>query len=323
MLPACLTPLGAFQHPLRPLFAANYPPPVRKNYDEIVQLTTFLRQLAPNQEAIFIVPTGHLSEHLISAAEQSIYGNDGSILKLRHGSVIDSVGYYSIRELLEADYIVIAQPFLSWHEGQQETAKVVFDAFTQDWEITEDFEPLPIDFDLQDGVIAKIYQRIQPTSIDRAVRTLHAMKTQINKPLGQQLDWINLSHPFKSKIKKVEEMKYNIDVANSLSSPTQKPIKSFLYLGKLTQQVSITGRAVLRGPACQNAALSFAMLDEQGHVVSEPHTVSVSQATPFKLSLQGSGSAYILLEASNPAFKAEPTSNRCSLKIRNLVVSSH
>ena len=233
----CLTPIGAFQNPLRPFFAANYPPFVRKNYDDVIGLTQFLRQLAPNGESIFVVHTGPLPDHVLKAAERTAYGEE-AFLTLREGSVIDSIGYYSLRELLEAEYVVLTEPFLAWHEGQQDTAKVVYDAFNQEWEITEDFEKLPEQFDLQDGIITSIYKRIRPTSIDRAVRTLNAMQQQVNKPLGKQLDWLVVSPPFNSVIRTEEGEGYSIRVRslNQNVAPSMAPTssKSFLYMGQLS-----------------------------------------------------------------------------------------
>ena len=319
----CLTPMGAFQNPLRSVFAANYPPPVRQNYDEIVQLTNVLRELAPNGEAVFVVHTGPLTDFLIEAAEQTVYGTDGKILNVHGGSVIDSVGYYSIRELLEAQYVVVAQPFLSWHEGQQDTAKVVFDAFTQGWEITQDFELLPQQFDLKNGATASIYKRIQPTSIDRAVRTLHAMQTQVNKPLAKQLDWVVLTPPFNSSIRKGNNQQYTVKIKPDSLQPTafespQSAVTALLYLGQLTDPIDVKGRAVLKDSQCRAASLAFSTLNDQGAIVHPPEAIQVAATSPFQVSMPASGASYVLLEVSNSAPQSEQTG--CPLDIRNLVV---
>lgn len=317
----CLTPMGAFQNPLRSVFAANYPPPVRQNYDNIVQLTNVLRELAPNGESIFVVHTGPLTDFLIESAEQTVYGTDGKILNVNGGSAIDSVGYYSIRELLEAQYVVVAQPFLSWHEGQQDTAKVVFDAFTQGWEITQDFEQLPQQFDLKNGATASIYQRIQPTSIDRAVRTLYAMQMQVNKPLAKQLDWVMLTPPFDSSIRKGNNQQHTVKIKSGESSQlqaAQSPITALLYLGQLTDSIQVSGRAVLKHSQCSAANLAFSTLNAQGATVHSTEAVQVFETSNFQVSMPASDALYVLLEVSNRSPQSE--ASRCPLDIKHLVV---
>jgi hypothetical protein len=313
----CLTPIGTFQNSLRPLFAANYPPFVRQNYNEVIGLVQFLRQLAPNGEPIFVVHTGPLPNHLLRAAEQTAYGEAGRILTLRGGSVIDSIGYYSLRELLEAEYVVLTEPFVAWHDGQQDTAKVVVDAFTQEWEITQDFEQLPEQFDLQDGITARIYQRIQPTSIDRAVRTFHAMQTEVNKPLGGQLDWIAVSPPFNSTIRR-EEVGYSIRV-RSLDEAADSSTKSFLYVGQFAEVAGLQGQINLRNQACTGVIFQAASLDSQGNVIERSEDFSVTHNEAIQLSVDTSGANYLLLEIENPALQDDP-SDQCALTINQLVV---
>jgi hypothetical protein len=315
---ACLTPVGAFQNAFRPLFAANYPPFVRKNYDDVIRLTEFLRQLAPNGEPIFVIHSGPLPDHVLKAAERSVYGQEGAILTLREGSVIDSIGYYSLPELLEAEYVVLTEPFLAWHEGQQDTAKVVFDAFTEEWEITEDFEKRPEQFDLQDGILTSIYQRIQPTPIDRAIRTLHAMQSEVNKPLGGQADWMVVSPPFNSVIR-AEDQGYFMRVRSLNENADPLPVKSFLYVGQLADTAEIQGQVNLRHTDCAGVNFSATSLDTEGNALRQSETISVTDDAPIQLTVDTSGANYLLLKIQNPAL-ADGQADRCALTINNLVV---
>ncbi|WP_416670744.1 hypothetical protein [Egbenema bharatensis] len=313
----CLTPIGSFQNSLRPWFAASYPPFVRQNYNEVIELMQFLRQLTPNGEPIFVVHTGPLPNHLLRAAEQTVYGEE-RVLTLRGGSVIDSIGYYSLRELLEAEYVVLTEPFVAWHEGQQDTAKVVVDAFTQEWEITQDFEPLPEQFDLRDGITARIYRRIQPTSIDRAVRTLHAMQTEVNKPLGGQLDWITVSPPFNSVIRQ-EEAGYSIRV-RSLDEAAESSTKSFLYIGQFSEVAELQGQVNLRNEACAGVNFRAASMDEQGNVMERSADLAITEQSAIQLSVNTAGATYLLLEIENPALQTDQP-DRCALTINQLAVN--
>ncbi|HEY9664355.1 MAG TPA: hypothetical protein V6C65_38415, partial [Allocoleopsis sp.] len=323
----CLTPIGAFQTPIRPWFALNYPPPVRQNYDAVVQVVNVLRDLAPHQEPIFVVHSGGLPQHLLEAAERTVYGKTGKILQMRSGSVIDSIGYYSIQELLEAEYVVITQPFLAWHNGQQDSAKVVIDAFAEQWEITQDFQKLPHPIDLQDGTTTSIYKRIQPTSIDRAIRTLHTMQQRINKPLGKQLDWVMLSPPFRSTIKPGTDRSYTI----RLKPVDLKPVKegndpinpqSLLYLGQLTRsEAEMKGQIQFNPAHCNAVTLKVAALNAQGRILSTVAPMPFSHASPLKLTIPTPSAAYLLLQVSH-APRSPHSIDRCIVRFKHLRVSS-
>lgn len=315
-----ITPLGGFQNSLRPLFGLNYPPPVRQNYEAIVQVTQFLRQLAPAKEPIFVVHSGPLPEHLILAAERTLYGDEGSILNLRGGSYIDSVGFYSIRELLEAQYVVLTQPFTPWNNGQQDTAKVVIDAFNEGWEITQDFEPLPTRFDLQDGAVTQIYRRIRPTPIDRAVRTLTQMRTEVNKPLGKQLDWVVVSQPFNSTVKPGEEGSYTLRLKPFLEGANPAQPRTLLYMGNLADQVEIRGRVRFRPARCSALTLTFSALNSQGQRLHQTSPLTLTQPSPLQVALPATDAAYLLLDVTQSG-RLSALNPSCTARLTDLTVS--
>lgn len=318
----CLTPIGAFQTPIRPWFALNYPPPVRQNYDAVVQVVRVLRDLAPHQEPIFVVHSGGLPQHLLEAAEKTVYGKTGKILRMRSGSVIDSIGYYSIQELLEAEYVVITQPFLAWHNGQQDSAKVVIDAFAEQWEITQDFQKLPQPIDLQDGTTTSIYKRIQPTSIDRAIRTLHTMQQRVNKPLGKQLDWVILSPPFHSTIKPGTDHRYTIRLKPVEQGGDPISPQSLLYLGQLTSsEAEIKGKIQFNSAHCNAVTLNVAALNAQGGMLSTVDPILFLHTSPLKLTLPTPSAAYLLLQVSH-APRSPNSIDRCVVRLNHLQVSS-
>ena len=321
-----ITPLGNYSHLTRSWFAAAYPPPVRGNYETVTQVVEFLRDVAPNREPIFVVYTSHFPMHLIMAAEKTLYGNEGRILQLKQGSPTDSDGFYPIEELLEAQYVVVTKPFAGWNEEQQKAIRAVFDAFTQGWEFTEDFERLPQQFDLQNDVTVEVYKRLRPTPPDRAVRTLHALQAQVNKQLGMQPDWVILGQSAQASAKPLKARKYVLNVAappSAKQESEQNTAQSFLYVGALNDRVSVKGRAIV-SQGCEGATLTVSALNSQGQTIYSPQTIQVAQTSPLRLSLNGEGASYLLLEVNHEGNRSTgaATGSNCSLRINNLVVSS-
>ena len=70
---------------------------------------------------------------------------------------------------------------------------MLLDGFTQNWDFAQDFKRLPMQFTFENGVKVSIYERIRPTSLATAVRTLDAMQRQIGTRPGSQQNWIVLS----------------------------------------------------------------------------------------------------------------------------------
>jgi hypothetical protein len=311
-----ITPLSNTSNPLRPLFAAAYPPPNRQNYGNVLQVMEYLRQVAPNGEPIFVVYAQHLPMHLILAAERTVYGEAGRILRLKQGSPIDSDGFHPIAELLEANYVVVTEPFLGWNETEQQAIQAVHTAFTEGWEITEDFAPLPRSFDLQNGVTTTIYQRIRPTTPDRAVRLFHALQTQVGKSLGLQPDWIALSP--NGVVQPGNRRRYSLQsqpIGDAATLPS-----TFLYVGEFTEQTALKGRVIVPAP-CGETTLTFSGVNEQGDAVSGSEAIQFTENTPLRLDLNLGNAAYLMVEMVNAAWNsAEP--QQCSTGVNNLVVSS-
>lgn len=317
---AGLTRFGDFSNSWRSMFAASYPPYVRNNYDNIVQFVEFLRQIAPNQEPVFVAYSAHLPEYLVLGVERTLYGKDGSILKLLKAGTTDSDGFYPIQELLQAQYVVVTEPFSAWREAEQQAIKTVSTAFTQGWEITQDFQLLPQQFDLQNGVVAKIYRRIQPTPADRAVRTLHAMQMQVNKPLGEQLDWISLNQSPDSLVRRNRKHKQRLNISAVLPPKSPEEVASFLYLGTMPEPAKVEGRVVL-SKSCQSVMLTVSPMNQQGQVAGTLQTLQLTQTSPLELQLDHTGAVYLLMQAS-PSLPTVKVSQPCLLKINQLVVSS-
>jgi hypothetical protein len=193
----------------RPLYALSIPPLVRTDYDEVARLINYLRQLAPNQEPIYVVGYQRLqlTSGLVKGAEFVLHGRDNRILNVLPAPEVDSRDTYPLETLLQAQYVVVPNPLPAYPGSptkvpaigewlptkENDVVKVAFDAFTQNWGIAQDFKRLPIQFTLEKNAVVSIYQRTRPTSVETAVRTLYAMQQQIGEQPGGQLDWMILS----------------------------------------------------------------------------------------------------------------------------------
>jgi hypothetical protein len=122
----------------------------------------------------------------------------------------------------------------------------------KNWEISRDFQLLPEQFQLENGVTVRVYRRMRPSAIATAIKTLDAMQKQIAEKPGTQLDWISLNQSVYTSpnysVSKASNHLYNI-VTHPIKN-TKQIDTSFLYLGSLSEQVKITGNLNLPNKQC-------------------------------------------------------------------------
>ena len=313
------------------LFMANFPPLVRSDYDEVVKLVEFLRKLAPNEEPIYIVgASNNFNANILRQANRKLNPPEGWWkLNTIGRPQIDSRDTYPLPELLQAQYAVVAVPFqqvlptdeqvLRSHE--QDVVKVVYDAFTQNGEIARDFQLLPEQFKLENGVTVSVYRRMRPTDTATAVRTLDAMQRQIVDRPGTQLDWISLhqsiyTSPNYSVIQESNNL-YNI-VTHPIKN-SKKLDTSFLYLGSISDKAKVTGKLNLPNKQCPGIALRLTLWDKQGKLVdSAEMAYSQKSAIGLNLLVEGKNPIYLLLEVLSSS--KQDLTNQCQLEINNLAV---
>jgi hypothetical protein len=319
---------------LSKLFVGNFPPLVRSDYDEVVKLVKFLGKLAPNEEPIYVVgASNNFNANILRQANRKINPPEGWWkLNTIGRPQIDSRDTYPLPELLMSQYAVVATPFqqvllsdeqvLRSHE--QDVVKVVYDAFTQNWEIARDFQQLPEQFNLENGVIVRVYQRIHPTAIATAVKTLDAMQRQIGEKPGTQLDWISLNQSVYTSanysVSRQSPNLYNI-VTHSIKN-TKQFDTSFLYLGSLSPKVKITGKLNLPNQQCPGISLRLTLWNQQGKSINSVSKIyTPKNPSNLNLPLAGKNPAYLLLEVLS-SDKQELT-NQCQLDIHNLAVHNN
>lgn len=270
---------------------------------------------------------------MVRGAERILYRQKDDTLLLLKTPQVDSQDFYPLERLLQAQYVVIPKPLPNYRgdftqvpavgewllQKEHDVVQVIFDAFTQNWKIAQDFKRLPIQFTLVDGAIVNIYQRIRPTSLETAVQALTAMQQQIGEPPGGQLDWIGLSQHWNSYwVMKNPDNTYRLLTYPIKQTNTQAI--SFLYLRSLTDRVKLTGRVHFFGNSCMGASLSLEMRDREGNIVSTTTKEDVSPiSSKFQLLTSShKKAAYLLLNIAN-SNQNNPI-NTCTLEINSLSV---
>ncbi len=352
-----LAPVGNLSHFLHPLFALNMPPLVRTDYDEVVRLVKYLRQLAPKKEPVFVVGNQRLQldSSLVRGVEILLYGHEGRILRLLPVPKVDSRDTYPLESLLKAQYVVVPNSLPTYPSGGvlQDTNKfpvvgewltdkeldvvtVVFDAFTQNQEIAQDFKRLPVQFTLERGTVVSIYQRIRPTSLDTAVRTLNTVVQRTGERPGGQVDWLVVNpHSNYSLVKKNLNNTYKL-----VSRPSDRLLKtlakelgqlqrdrtggrgtSFLYLGSLPENAQVTGGVISLSEPCVSSSLRLSTLNKDGQILSSSEAKYVpNDSRKFAVSISGKNSSYLLLDILS--YDKKNLVDFCNIEINSLTVSN-
>jgi hypothetical protein len=357
----CISNLLFGLMPLHPLgltqlerfgFALNMPPLVRPDYDEVTRLVDYLRQLAPSKvtaKPIYVVGTQRLqlSSAGLRAAENILYGKEDSVLQVLAAPQFDSQDGYPLHPLLTAKYLVLPDTLLTY-PGQvtqvpvveewvlpqeQDLVKVVFAAFTQNWEIARDFKRLPMQFSLADGVTVSIYERIRPTAIATAIRTFQHMQQEIGGRPGSQLNWLNLNPDhLQTTIRQNQDGTYRLTVlADPLLSPAkpqlgaqtslQENSASFLYVGQRSTQAIVKGWLTLWDKTCISASVAISTYNPTGEKTSSTVLLQTSNDTiDFSYVLTSQTSEYLVLSLLRPANSTDGTSY-CTVDINKLLIS--
>ena len=365
-----LTPIATITQAFHPLFAISLPPLVRTDYDEVVRLVNALRQLAPHNEPIYVVGYQRLqlSPSVISAAERVVYGREGRILNILPAPQVDSRDQYPLETLLQAQYVVVPNPLAEYPNDLTKVpivgewlpnkeigvVRVVFEAFTQNWEIVGDFQRLPVQFKLENGSVVSLYQRIRPTSVSTAVRTLSTIQQYIGERPGGQRNWMALNQPLEQSFanrnlnntyRLVAYKEERDGITQSIPNPSSllpatTPVQattelpnliqdtsstselgqSFLYLGSLPNDAEVIGKVTFLDNPCVRLSLRLAMFNQDGKIVGSTESdYSPDNSSSFRLSIHGKDPVYLLLNVVG--YDNQNTLNSCTLVINSLKVS--
>lgn len=316
-----LTPVGNVGSAWRSLFSASHLPMVNANYDETARLVTFLRSVASRKEPIMVASASNLTLSIDApmSAEEQLYGLKHTMLKLVMPPTVTSSGWYPLHELLRAQFMIVPDRFDQDLVGQQGVVKVLHDAFTDNWEIKQDFRLLPDNFSLG-GTATRVYQRVHPTSDATAVRTLYRMQQLIGTRPGGQQDWIELNaSPPESGIERVPGNVYKLSLS---LSPQADVSRTFVYLGSLGDRAKLTARLQRDASSCLETTVRASLVDKKGIPLEAAETTSQTiQALDLTLRLEAKQPRYLLLKVLGaPTLK--PQAEPCKLSLNQLMVSS-
>jgi len=181
---------GNSNHPLLrwflpPLFSQSMPPLVQTDQEELIRLVRYLQNLPST------TLTGHpalyvngfqrlqLSPSLLRSIEYYFNPYFPSKLNLLQASQVNSDGIDSIPALLNAEYMVIADPLWQYPGDPSQVPAVgewvlpqetqllnrVLQAFKENWSYAQSFELLPEEFHLARQTVVRIYKRKKISSL--------------------------------------------------------------------------------------------------------------------------------------------------------------
>ena len=161
---------------------------------EIARLIDYLRARATREDQIYVVASFHCSAEIFRRAEQRWYGRDGSRLTWLRTPGVNSSGFYPNGPLSRSRFVLVGDPWLDDGLGRRahDVVVVVHDAFMNGGLLAEDFERLPVRFQLDWGVTVYVYERVRSTSLEKFARALALMEEEIRPRPGGQDDWIIL-----------------------------------------------------------------------------------------------------------------------------------
>jgi hypothetical protein len=313
-----LTVLGAFDYPLRSLFAEALLPLVRDDYAEFTHLLDTLRTTDRQGWMIYVVSSSEvLNQDLLRQAESQIYGPENVALAVFPSPDIDSRDTYPLEGLLQAGIVLVANPFQSeLGTDEQEVVKVALDAFNENWEIAGDFELLPRRFNLGEGVVVSLYQRLRPTSLETALLTLRRFQQQIHPKPGNQLDWILLDSTGTGWINKNADQTVDLGFGGNGAA-------SYIYFGSLPERIELAaGVHILmdQSSSCTVPSMRLAGLDIHGSEINHTETdLPGRDQSQVSLTLDRENAAYLRLDLSGQA--KNPGSALCPVQILHLNIS--
>lgn len=307
---------GILNNSFRPLFGGNHHPLVRKDYDTMVQLIDYLRNISQDKQAVYVAASSMILNHsTIIEGERQLYGRENAILNILPHSDVDSRDFYPIQQLLEADYIIIANPFQHHLPPQeQDVMRVIVDAFTDNSELAQDFERLPEQFVLENNVIVSIFRRSRLSSPETALHNLKTMQEQIQPMPGSSYYWMSYGTQPQHKIW------FNGDRTVNIKATFKMEPASFLYFGPLPQLANVSG--IVKSSTCsgfKQFSIRLATLNKKGDVIKSKELIYASKdSNNFSLPIEPLNAAYLRFDLVGHN-KTDNISS-CSVHIENLGV---
>ena len=267
---------------LRPRIGSLFPeengPLVRHDVAEIERLIDYLRVQAKHDDPIYVAAaSGEFNDDILRQGERQIYGSSDCRLRLLGVPHVDSRDTYPNEPLDRARFVVVADPLqVHLNPREQDVVGVVHAAFMKGGLLAEDFERLPVLFQLDGSIAVCVYQRVRRTSLEKAILALTLMRREIRpRPAGQD-DWIVL-HPdpnLKILKSKVSRKSFSWLKSGKYTGPGRSlhmklgPMSEaadLVYLGVLPEAFRVTGRFDV--PPGVEVTFRIITLDAEGKII--------------------------------------------------------
>ncbi len=318
-----VTEVGSFYNQFRPLFALNQMPLKRNDIPEVKQIIDFMRQHAKSEQKIYIAAASStLNEDILRVGEPQLYNGERSFNVLPSMSV-DSRDFYPLERLLEADFVMIANPIQTPLIPEQKVIRVVLDLFNHHKGIAQDFQKFGRNFTLENGVVIEIYSRIRETSLKVALESLKVIRDTIIPIPASQPYWISLEpcslfidHPYSTS--KINQ----IDIQNSTENYKNNKI-SLIYFGTLTNKMKLTSSLIQLNDQCHGILVHINEIDQNlDSFFVEDYQYKPHDKLDLSLNINSELSQFLELDFS-PLVSSdfENFKKYCSVSISNLELS--
>jgi len=311
---------------LEVMLPARLAPLRNPDYDEIKRLLDFLRAnaAAPANHILLASSSGVINSDMLTVGEGNLYGRNQRQLVVMNGSHADTVQPYSLRDMLAADWIVVANPFQ--HHLRAEDQGVVLsihDAMLKPTAFAADFQRVSTGFNLTNNVSLTLFRRTEPTPYLTQVKAARDMFDTV----GIKDAW---SGPFligqaatgaeyfdARLIVPAAAGKYTANLEQVRLQPAQKELVIFVRIENPLLAV-ITGR--VDGFNVHGIGLTAEFFPDNGASTAAASTqhVNVVHGGTFKLAVppQGRGVVALRLEPR----EIPPSGSPLGLLISNLAV---
>jgi len=322
--------------PGRSFLALGIPPLVRNDYTEVTDLIAYLRSIATKNQPIYVAGYQrlHLSPSLINSGEIFLYGQNQQILNILSTPQADSQDNYPIEQLLQAEFVVLPSNLGEYlgdfaefpangewlPPGESDVVRVVLEAFTQKWEISEDFQLLPRQFYFQGNTIVRVYQRTKATTLDTAIRTLAAMQQAIPEIPGNQLPWLSLTDWFDSTAV-FRDGPNSYTLVAFPANYNQAWTRNFVYLFPLSQPMKIRGFVNFYYEFCQELSFRVRLYSSTGEVLESGRSPTFLEPAEWELSIPSHPQAAYLSLETLPRWREEKQINSCGFWLSQVKVT--
>ncbi len=307
-----------------PLPITSWGPLRRADYGQMANLIAYLRTIAPNREPIEIAAASLvINADLVRVAEQQLYGVDGSILNVLPNPDVDSRGYYPLENLIQAQYIVVVDPF-QYHlrVEEQGVVAVMHDLFQGETAFANDFTLLEPYFQLEDGATALTYRRTRPTSLQVALSTLDLIRRYVPARPGNQPEWIGAEIPSDYDFLSYRDGRpsgigFQVSRPGTLSASYNSAV-TLAYLSPLPQKATITGIATFEESTCEDWTVTFSTTSPSGaltNLATADLAPDENDPDRFEVPLSLQNVDYLLMRVSSSA-GASHTTGICTLELQ-------